>query len=221
MNVAKHHGSGSETPSEAVQEHVGVYAAAGACTASVPYGIAQLLQVADLLSTPLDRWLIFAPSLALAPLFVVAIAASAAGAPPAARAARLAAFGLAISYAVLVSSAYVIQLGVILPREMQGTLGRLAGFACCGFRMPLTAIDLLGYTEMSLAMLLLGFTYRRGVLRWLLIANGLLAPVILLQLAWPALIFWAWPWLIFFPLAMAALAHDLGRVPLETFEGKT
>ena len=82
MNVAKHHGSGSETPSEAVQEHVGVYAAAGACTASVPYGIAQLLQVADLLSTPLDRWLIFAPSLALAPLFVVAIAASAAGAHP-------------------------------------------------------------------------------------------------------------------------------------------
>jgi len=190
---------------------IGFHAAIGACAASIGYGIPQILQVAGLLATPLDRWLIFGSSLALAPLFVIAIAASAAVCPPRGRAARYAALGLSIAYAVLVSSVYVIQLGVVLPRETHGKLDGLADFACCSFRMPLTAVDLLGYTYMSLATLLLGPTYPPGLLRWSLVANGLLAPIIPLQLVWPALIAWASPWLIVFPLAMGALAHELKR----------
>ncbi|MEI9849558.1 MAG: hypothetical protein WDN24_00390 [Sphingomonas sp.] len=53
-------------------------AAWGACAAAIGYGVPQVMQVAGMLPDPLDRILIFAPSLALAPLFAVALAALAA-----------------------------------------------------------------------------------------------------------------------------------------------
>lgn len=159
---------------------LGRIAAWGACLASVGYGVPQVLQAMGLLPDPIDRILIFAPSLVLAPLFAIALAAAWDEEQGPQRSWRLAAFVLALLYAAFVSLVYVNQLGVVIPRELAG-MPPVEGTACCGFRMPLTAIDLLGYTYMSLATLLLAASYR-GATRWALALNGVLAAPIFLQL---------------------------------------
>ena len=185
---------------------LGYWASIGAATAAILYGVPQVLQVVGLLPDPLDRILIFAPSLALAPCFVLALAAACEDGPATAWPLRLGAFGLAVLYAGFVSIVYVNQLGVVIPRELAGNAADYARLACCGFREPMTVIDLLGYTYMSLATLLLARTYR-GPLRWALLLNGMLALPIFLQLFWPALIWLASPWLVLFPAAMVLLAR--------------
>jgi len=187
----------------------------GAAAASIGYAIPQLLQVAGALPDPLDRILIFAPSLALAPFFVLAVAASCVASTAKDRALRLGAFGMAMLYAGFVSTVYITQLGVVLPREMTGSLAGYGIFACCGFRQPMTVLDLLGYTYMSLATLLLAPTYR-GFLRWSLFANGLFAPILFLQLFWPSLIWAASPWLIVFPAVMLLLAREFAAETADT-----
>jgi len=181
------------------------WAAWGACAAAIGYGVPQILQVAGLLPDPLDRILIFVPSLALAPLFAVALAAAAAQAVPAARPWRFAAAALAVLYAGHVSQVYAIQLGTVIPRELAGAAA--LPFGCCGPRQPMTAVDLLGYTEMSLATLLLAASYR-GATRFWLALNGALALVLFPQLWWPALIWAGAAWLVTFPVAMALVARD-------------
>lgn len=181
------------------------YAAWGACAAAIGYGVPQILQVAGLLPDPIDRILIFAPSLALAPLFAVALASAAAEAEAEARPWRFAAAALAVLYAAHVSQVYAIQLGSVIPGEIAGLAP--GPFACCGFRQPLTAVDLLGYTEMSLATLLLAPSYRGATRLWLVL-NGLVALVLFPQLWWPWLIWAGAAWLVTFPVAMALVARD-------------
>lgn len=188
---------------------LGYFAALGAAVTSIGYDVPQVLQVAGMLPTPLDRYLIFAPSLALAPCFVVAVAATYDEGLRRDRPWRLAALALAILYAACVSVVYVNQLGVVLPRELSGEARGYELIACCGFRQPFTVIDLLGYTYMSLSTLLLARTYR-GALRWALALNGVLAVPIFLQLFWPALIWVASPWLVTFPVAMLLLMRQFG-----------
>lgn len=191
---------------------LGYWAALGAFATSASYSVAQIGQLIGALPNPVDRILIFAPSLALAPCFVLALAAAYEGGSCAQRAARLGALALAILYAGCASIVYVNQLGVVIPRELSGTSQDFERLACCGFREPLTVIDLLGCTYMSLATLLLAPTCR-GWLRGLLLANGLLALPIFLQPFWPTLIWAAAPWLVLFPIAMLLLARDLGQRP--------
>lgn len=184
-------------------------AAWGSCAAAVGYGVPQVLQVAGVLPDPVDRILIFAPSLALAPLFAVTLAAAAGEAEGWVRPWRFAALALGLLYAAFVSPVYAIQLGAVIPRELAGA-EPAAWFACCGLRQPLTAVDLLGYTMMSLATLLLAPSYR-GATRWALAANGALALVLFPQLWWPGLIWAGAAWLVTFPVAMALLAREDGR----------
>lgn len=186
---------------------LGYWASICAFVASAGYAVPQVLQVLGLLPDPTDRILIFAPSLALAPSFVLALAAAYERGKGAERPWRLAALAIGVLYAGLVSTVYVNQLGVVIPREMADEAAGYARFACCGFREPFTVIDLLGYSYMSLATLLLAPTYR-GALRCLLLVNGLLGLPVFLQLFWPALIWVAAPWLIVFPAAMLLLARD-------------
>jgi hypothetical protein len=191
--------------------NLGRSAALGAFWAALAYDVAQILQVAGVLPDPVDRILIFAPSLALAPLFAIAVAATLDGATPSQRPWRRAASCLALLYAAMASLVYVNQLGVVIPADLAGRGQDVALFACCGLRRPMTAVDLLGYTYMALSLALLAPTYARGALRMLLIANGLLAPSLILQLAWPALIWVGALWIPLFAAAMLLLARELGR----------
>ncbi len=190
---------------------VGWWASLGALAMSVAYGVPQILQVIGVLPDPIDRILIFAPSLVLAPCFVISLAAAYEVARPNDRPLRLAALSVAILYGVLASVVYITQLGVVIPRELAGQAQGYSRLACCGFREPLTALDLLGYTYMSIATLLLAPTYG-GALRIAMVANGVLALPIILQLVWPALIWVGALWLITFPLAMLLLSRTF-RAP--------
>jgi hypothetical protein len=183
-------------------------ASLAAALASIAYDIPQVLQVAGVLPDPWDRILIFAPSLLLAPSFVCAMAAAAELAVPDRRAIARAAFGVSIMYAVLVSSVYIIQLTVVIPRDLQGESGQVAWLTCCSPRLPLTALDLLGYSLMSISLWLLAAALGKdqgGALRVVLLVNGWLVFAILGQVQWPALIWPAAIWLLSFPLAMLLL----------------
>jgi hypothetical protein len=165
----------------------------------------------------LDLILIFAPSLALAPLFVLTMVAIHVAAPAEKRVWSLAALALAIIYAVLVSIVYVVQLGVVIPLRLQGEGERIALFACCAQFQPMTAIDLLGYTLMSLstgfAAAVFGGAGVGHAARFWLVANALLAPFLILQLAWPWLIYVGALWLVTFPLSMLFVGLVFRRAP--------
>lgn len=188
----------------------GVWASLAAFAAAVAYGVPQLLQVAGLLPDPLDRILIFAPSLALAPAFVLTMAALHETAPAERRVFTLGALCLAVMYGVLVSIVYVTQLTVVIPGDLRGGSEAATLLACCAQGQFTTGLDLLGYTLMSLATLCAAGALDGSARRWM-IANGALAPFLLGQLAWPALIYVGAAWLITFPWAMAALAVRFRR----------
>ncbi|HTN40111.1 MAG TPA: hypothetical protein VLZ84_03100 [Asticcacaulis sp.] len=186
----------------------GVWAAAGACLASLAYGVPQVLQVLGILHDPWDRIFIFAPSLVLAPLFVFTMVAVHVAAPPARSVFSLSALALAIMYAVLVSIVYITQLGVVIPHDLNGEGDSVAFLACCEQHQFTTGLDLLGYTFMSVSTLLAAPAVASQRSRWWLVANGALAPFLVAQLAWPVLIWVGALWLITFPVAMAVLALD-------------
>jgi len=191
----------------------GYWASIAAAIASIAYGIPQLMQVAGLLPTPLDRILIFAPSLLLAPCFVLTMAAVHAAAPRAKSVWSLSALALAVMYGVMACIVYVTQLSVVIPGEQAGR--DVAAFACCDQGRFLTGVDLTGYTLMSLSTLFAAPLYpARGpgaAARVWLILNGVLAPALILQVAAPWLIAVGALWLVTFPAAMIALAMDFRR----------
>ncbi len=191
----------------------GFFAAIAALVFAVGYGIPQILQITGTLTDPWDRILIFAPSLALAPSFVLTMAAVHAAAPSERRVFSLAALSLAIMYGTLVSIVYVVQLGSIIPHDLRRESAAVAAFACCNTGQPLTAVDLLGYTLMSLSTLVAVPVFHSASARLWLFLNGILAPVLILQLAWPKLIYIGALWLITFPLAMLFVALALRRTP--------
>lgn len=193
----------------------GFFAALASLVFAIAYGVPQLLQVAGLLPTPLDLILIFLPSLLLAPSFVAAMAALHVQAPADAAAASLTGLAFAILYAALVGFVYVVQLGAVIPSILAGDPARTALFACCAPGAPLTMADLLGYTMMSLATLcsaaaLRGDGIERQARLWMIL-NGLLAPVLILQILWPQLIWAGALWLVTFPVAMALLMAVFAR----------
>jgi hypothetical protein len=187
---------------------LGFWSAMGTCFFSIAYGIPQILQVAGVLTNPLDRILIFTPSLFLVPFFVVALAAAYAQAPEASKPWRLAALSIGILYGALASQVYINQIGVVIPRELRGEGYLARATACCDFQQPMTVIDLLGYTYMAIALWLLMPTYQSRPLRFLLLANGLLAPFLILQVYWPQLIYVGALWLLLFPAALWLMARE-------------
>lgn len=193
----------------------GLIAAIGSAAAAIAYDIPQVLQIAGVLTDPWDRILIFAPSLALAPIFVLTAVAVHASRPAEVRVWSLAALALAILYAAHVSFAYVSQLAVVLPADFAGN-GSAYDFArCCDPPHALRAVDVLGYTWMSLSSLLMAGAFpgrgKRKALRWALVINGLVGVPIFLQLWWGVLLWFASPWLVTFPVAMGLLAAVLAE----------
>jgi hypothetical protein len=116
------------------------------------------------------------------------------------------AFG--IVYAVLSTSVYFVQLSVAIPKEMAGAqVGTLLWEQPRSFPY---AMDILGYTFMSLSALFAAFALRRNGVerqaRWALIVAGLPAFVLPIQLWWLPAEFAAAPTLIGFPAAGVLLA---------------
>ena len=134
-----------------------------------------------------------------------------------------AALAFATAYAVLISTVYFVQLTLVAPRLARGDTSGLEPFLFVPFDSFLYAVDILGYSFMSVATLLaarvfLGAGNERFV-RWSLTANGLLLPFIALQMYVHALIWVAALWAITFPASTWALAVHFRRAPTSAVAG--
>ena len=121
-----------------------------------------------------------------------------------------AAIAFATIYAALISINYYVQLAWVMPRLASGNVQGVEPFLFVPFDSFLYAVDILGYSFMSLATLFAAGVFTGGgqerVVRWFLIANGLLIPFIALQMYVHWLIWIAALWAITFPGATWALA---------------
>lgn len=197
---------------------VGGWSAAAATVFALVYVGGQLLEWQGVLgsaggpestSTPLGIAVLLAPSLFLGSAFVVMMAALHVAAPEERRVFSLAGLSFAIMYATLVSMVYFTQLTLVAPRMATGDMAEIEFLRFVPYRSFLFAVDLLGYSFMSVATLLASFALPRqpfsGVARVLLLANGLLLPFVGLQMYFPQLIWIAALWGVTFPAASAAV----------------
>jgi hypothetical protein len=158
--------------------------------------------------------LLLTPSLLLGPAFLILMAALHQIAPTERRAFSQAALGFATVYATLVSMVYFTQLTLVAPRMIAHDVAGIEPFLFVPYRTFLFAVDLLGYSMMSLATLFSAFALPAGPkahrTRAAMIANGLILPFLALQMYWPVLIWGGALWGITFPAAMVLLALLMG-----------
>jgi len=166
-------------------------------------------------STPLGIAVLLTPSLFLAPAFVVLLVCIHQVTPPAQRVWSLTALTFGIAYLVLISMNYYVQLTLIGPRLARGDSAGIEMFLFVPFNSFLYAVDILGYSFMSVATLFLVPLFRgRGrerAIRLFLLGNGLLLPFLALQMYFHALIWIASLWALTFPGATWALALQFRR----------
>ena len=113
-------------------------------------------------------------------------------------------------YAVLISINYFVQLTWVAPRLSSGRMAGMEQFLFVPFDSFLYAVDILGYSFMSVATLCAAAVFTGSGIertaRWFLICNGLLLPFIALQMYWHSLIWIAALWAVTFPGAASSVA---------------
>ena len=161
-------------------------------------------------STPLGIFVLLTPSLLLAPAFLVLLVSIHQAAPADRKVWSLSAVAFGTAYAVLVGMNYFVQLTLVAPRLARGRVEGIEAFLFTPFDSFLYAVDILGYSFMSVATLLaaLAFTEKglERIIRYFLVANGLLLPFIALQMYYHPLIWVASAWAVTFPGATWMLA---------------
>jgi len=169
-------------------------------------------------STPLGLAVLLTPSLFLGSAFVVLLVCIHETTPSTERVWSLAALAFGIAYLVLISMNYYVQLTLVAPRLARGDTAGIESFLFVPFDSFLYAVDILGYSFMSVATLFAFPIFRnRGrdrVVRLFLLANGLLLPFLVFQMYYHPLIWVASLWAVTFPGATWALAlrfRHLGR----------
>ena len=212
---------------------VGFWSAVLATVFSLTYVVGQLAEWAGLMgsgggaenaSTPLGLVVLLTPSLFLGPSFLLLMVSVHQAAPPERKIWSHAAVAFATIYTVLISINYYVQLTWVAPRLAAGRTEGMEMFLFTPFDSFLYAVDILGYSFMSLATLFAaGVVTGRGVervARAFLVANGALLPFIGLQMYAHWLIWVAALWAITFPGATWSLAlvfrRAAGRRGLET-----
>ncbi|HEX6307517.1 MAG TPA: hypothetical protein VFZ69_04975 [Longimicrobiales bacterium] len=191
---------------------------------SLAYVVAQLFEWAGLLgsaggpesmSTPFGIALLLTPSLLLGSSFLVLMVSLHQRTPAAKQVWSHAGVAFATAYAVLTGMIYFVQLTVVGPRLARGDIAGMEMFVFVPFDSFLYAVDILGYTFMSVATLFAAFALTDNgierIARRFMIANGLLIPFLALQMYWHSLIWVAALWAITFPGATAALAMMFAR----------
>jgi len=194
---------------------------------SLTYVVAQLGEWAGLFgsaggphsrSTTLGLVVLLTPSLLLGPAFVVLTVSIHYLAEASARIWSHIAVVFAVMYATLISIVYYIQLAFVLPRLAQGEIEDIRLLIFVPFDSFLYAVDMLGYSLMSLATLFAAAVFKgAGSERWIrraLIANGCLIPFLALQMYYPPLIWGGSLWALTFPTASWLLARHFRRLPV-------
>lgn len=207
---------------------VGFWSAVLCALFSLAYVVGQLFEWAGLLgsaggpestSTPFGIAVLLTPSLLLGPSFLVLMVSLHHHAEEERKVWSHAGVAFATVYAVLTGMVYFAQLTVVGPRLARGDIAGMEMFVFVPFDSFLYAVDILGYTFMSMATLFAAFALpgvgSERTARRFLIANGLLIPFLTFQMVWHSLIWVAALWAITFPGAMAALALMFRRVQRE------
>lgn len=198
---------------------VGLWSAALATVFSLTYVVAQIAEWlgwlgsaggAESASTPLGIYVLLTPSLFLGPAFLVLMAAVHQLAPGDRKVWSSSALAFATAYTVLIGINYYVQLTWVAPRLAQGRIEGMEPFLFTPFDSFLYAVDILGYSFMSVATLFASRVFtgdgHERVVRFFLLANGLLLPFIALQMYVHALIWIAALWAVTFPGATWSLA---------------
>jgi hypothetical protein len=127
------------------------------------------------------------------------------------------AIAFASMYATLIGLVYYVQLAFVAPRLARGDTDRIQLLLFEPFDSFLYAVDMLGYSLMSLSTLCAAAVFRGGGSeRWIrraLIANGCLIPFLALQMYYPPLIWGGSLWAVTFPTASWLLALHFRRMP--------
>ena len=210
---------------------VGFWSAVLATAFSLAYVVAQLAEWAGLLgsqggpessSTVLGIVLLLTPSLFLGSAFLVLVVSIHQAAPPERKIWSHLAVVFATLYAALISIVYYVQLSLVAPRMAQGRTAGIEMFLFVPFDSFLYAVDVLGYSFMSVATLFAARVFAGGglnrVVRWLLTANGLLLPFLALQMYYHPLLWGGALWAITFPASTWALALHFRRAPTTATE---
>lgn len=190
-----------------------------ATTFSLTYVVGQLAEWAgwmgsgggaDSPSTPFGLFVLLTPSLFLGSSFLVLMVAIHQATPADRKVWSQSALAFATIYAALISINYYVQLSWVMPRLARGEIEGMEAFLFTPFDSFLYAVDILGYSFMSVATLFVARVFTGGgverVARRFLVANGLLLPFLALQMYVHGLIWIAALWAITFPGAMWALA---------------
>ncbi len=200
-------------------QRVGFWSAVWATVLSLIYIVGQLAEWAGLLgsqggpdssSTLLGLVVLLTPSLFLGSAFLVLVVSIHQLAPADKRIWSHTALVFATIYATLISIVYFVQLTLVAPRMAQGQTEGIEVFLFVPFDSFLYAVDILGYSFMSLSTLFAAQVFTGGglerVVRLFLLANGLLVPFLALQLYVHELIWIASLWAITFPGSTGSLA---------------
>ncbi len=198
---------------------LGFWSAVLATLFSITYDIGQLAEWLGLLgsgggpessSTALGLVVLLTPSLMLGSAFLLLLVSVHQLATDDRKIWSHAAVVFATAYAVLISINYFVQLTLVAPRLARGQVQGIEPFLFVPFDSFLYAVDILGYSFMSVATLLAARVFTgpglARVARWFLTANGLLLPFIALQMYFHPLIWVAALWAITFPGSTWTLA---------------
>jgi len=205
---------------------VGFWSAVLATVFSVTYVVAQLAEWmglmgsgggADNASTPLGLVILLTPSLLLGSAFLALVVSIHYVASADRKVFSHAAVAFATVYAALISINYYVQLTWVMPRLAAGRTEGIEMFLFTPFDSFLYAVDILGYSFMSVSTLFAARVFTgKGigrVVRVSLTANGLLLPFIALQMYVHWLIWIAALWSVTFPASTGSLAVLFRRMP--------
>jgi hypothetical protein len=199
---------------------IGFYASLVACAAAIAYSVAQILQVVGILRFPVDAILLYSFSLCIATPYLLTVLALHYLVPEDLRIWSHAALLFAVIYTVYMTLNYVVQLATVLPMTLAGNLG--------GFRVldqtPHSLfwdVDALGYIFLGFSTLAASFVFERNKadrwLKYILLANGLVNPVIAFVYFYPhfsytLLLLIALPWVVTAPGSLLLLALFFRRL---------
>ncbi len=211
--------------SDASARTLGLWSAVLCTMLSLTYVVAQLAEWMGLLgsaggphsrSTAFGLAVLLTPSLLLGVTFVALMVAVHYSADAGRRIWSHLAVAFATMYATLVGLVYYVQLAFVMPRLAQGRAEGIEVLIFEPFDSFLYAVDVFGYSLMSLATLVAAPAFRGpGLARWIrraLIANGCLIPFLALQMYYPTLIWGGSLWAVTFPAATWLLAIHFHRL---------
>ena len=233
MNTGQRSGRTQIVALPPATKQAGFWSAVLATCCSVVYIAAQLAEWQGWLgsaggpesaSTPLGLAVLLTPSLLLGSSFLVLMVSVHHVSAADRKVWSHSALAFAIAYTVLISLVYYVQLTLVAPRIAQGRTAGIEVLLFEPFDSLLYAVDMLGYSFMSISTLLAGTaltgrSHRRA--RVWLTANGLLLPFLALQMYWPVLIWPAALWALTFPattVSLASMFHRMQASPHAIFE---